>query len=125
MSDADRSQANKLRRLQRKIDRLRSVPGADQRAEAILDRAERDPAFAEKVGRLLAKGLQLSARRADAAKTGGIAADRSMTAEARITRAHKGGLAAFYRGGNATTYGKHLVDRREKKRRRSRLNLLK
>ena len=40
-----------------------------------------------------------------------------MTAQQRITRAHLGALAAFYRGGNASTHGQKLVDRREGKRR--------
>ena len=40
------------------------------------------------------------------------------------SREELGRLAAFYRGGNASTQGQKLVDRREKTRRRSRVKLL-
>jgi hypothetical protein len=124
VTKADRAAANRTRRLKKKVDEHWARPGAAERVVHAFARMDADPAFAASVGRRLAKGLQLSARRADAGKTGGIAAGRSMTAEERITRAHKGGVAVFYRGGNASTYGKYLVDRREKKRRHSRLKLV-
>lgn len=120
---------NAERRAQKRLDALLAQPGALDRLDRVFARIDTDPDFAAKVGPLVVRTFRridrLSAIRADAGRTGGIAAGRSMTAEERITRAHKGGVAAFYRGGNASTYARYLVDRREKKRRRSRLNLLK
>lgn len=123
-----RAAAKRDRLIQRKLETLLARPGAEEELTAIMDRVINDPDHARKIGPKLVRAFRhidrVSTIRADAGKTGGIAAGRSMTAQERITRAHKGGVAAFYRGGNASTYGKYLVDRREKKRRRSRLKLL-